>query len=403
MRRVTRRYFDNAATSYPKPVEVPQAVQQYYETAHASAGRGAYREALETARILQDCRAQIRQLFNCRLDDHVVFTFNGTDGLNLAIKGAIRPGDHVVTTCMDHNSVLRPLSALAEQSAVTWTATETDPETTRVDPADIAAAIQANTRLVVLNHASNVTGVLQPLPEITDVCRKRGVLLLVDAAQSAGHVPIDFERLGLDLLACPGHKGLLGPLGTGVLLIRAGVESRLRTIREGGTGSESERPVQPEHLPDRFEAGSHNAPGLAGLLAAVRWINERGVGRLREHELALCRRMTVRLDGIEGLRWYGPRAAEDRVGVFSVRIDGVEPAELSALLESQFGILTRSGLHCAPLAHRAIGTIESGGTTRLSLGPFASPADVDAAADALAEIAHRRLVSQAAQHSRGAL
>ena len=382
-----RHYLDNAATSFPKPPEVAQALQDYFAQVHASAGRGVYREALAAERVLDDCRAALAQLFGCRPGDHVIFTLNGTDALNLAIKGAVRPGDHVVTTCLEHNSVLRPLSALREQAGITWTAVPVDAQTTRLDPADLARALRPETRLMVVNHASNVTGVLQGLGPLADLCRSRGVLLLVDAAQSAGHVPIDFGQLGLDLLACPGHKGLLGPLGTGVLVIRAGVEHQMRTVREGGTGSHSEQPVQPESLPDRFEAGSHNTVGLAGLLAGVRWINERGVAALHEHELMLCRRLSSGLAEIAGLSWYGPRPAEERVGVFSVRLDGFEPHELSAVLESQFGILTRSGLHCAPLAHQALGTLDSGGTTRLSLGPLTTLANVEAAIVALAELA----------------
>lgn len=384
-----RRYFDNAATSYPKPPGVTAAVLDYFERVHASAGRGAYREAVESRRMLDDCRAALRTLFHARPADQVIFALNGTDALHLALRGIVRPGDHVVTTCMDHNSVLRPLSALEAQLGVRWTAVAVNPDTTRLDPAALASALRDDTRLVVVNHASNVTGVLQPLEDIAAVCRARGVLLLVDAAQSAGHLPIDFERLGLDLLACPGHKGLLGPLGTGVLLIRAGVADQMSTVREGGTGSESELPVQPAVLPDRFESGSHNAPGLAGLLAAVRWIEGRSLRALREHELALSRRLAERLDGIPGLRWFGPREAEQRVGVFSVRLTGLAPAELSAILEERFGILTRSGLHCAPWAHRAIGTLADGGTTRLSLGALLTLADVDAAAEALAALAHR--------------
>ncbi|MEW6253288.1 MAG: aminotransferase class V-fold PLP-dependent enzyme, partial [Planctomycetota bacterium] len=260
-------------------------------------------------------------------------------------------------------------------------------ETTRLDPDTLAEAIRPATRLVVVNHASNVTGVLQPLDRIAELCRARGVLLLVDAAQSAGHVPIDFAALGLDLLACPGHKGLLGPLGTGMLLIRGGVEQQMRTVREGGTGSQSENAFQPERLPDRFEAGSHNAPGLAGLLAAVRWINQQDVAGLRAHELDLSARMAAVLDRVAGLTSYGPRRPEERVGVFSVRLDAFEPPELSALLEREFGILSRPGLHCAPFAHNAIGTLNRGGTTRLSLGPFTTPEDIDAVGAALVDIA----------------
>lgn len=382
-----RLYFDNSATSYPKPPAVAAAVLDYFERVHASAGRGAYREAVASAGLLADCRAAIATLFNCRPDDHVIFALNGTDALNLAIRALLRPGDHVVTTAMDHNSVLRPLSALEMQIGVRWTVVAADPETTLVDPAAIGAAIRPGTRLVVVCHASNVTGALQPLAPTAALCRERGVPLLVDAAQSAGHVPIDFAALGMDLLATPGHKGLLGPLGTGVLVIRGGIEREMRTVREGGTGSASELPVQPETLPDRFEAGSHNGPGIAGLLAGVRWLLERGVTALRTHECLLCRGMSERLGAIRGLRWFGPRDVEQRVGVFSVRIDGVQPEHVSAILESQFGILSRSGLHCAPFAHRTIGTLETGGTTRLSFGPFTTLDDIDVAADALARIA----------------
>ncbi len=382
-----RRFFDNAATSFPKPAGVLAAMQDFFARVHASAGRGAYAETLECERLLEACRTALRQLFHCAAGDHVIFTLNGTDALNLALKAVVRSGDHVVTTVMDHNSVLRPLSALEQRGELTWSAVPVDPDTTLLDPDDLAEALRPETRLVIINHASNVTGALQPLDQLAALCRAQGVLLLVDAAQSAGHVPLDFAQLGLDLLACPGHKGLLGPLGTGVLLIRAGVERQMRTVREGGTGSQSESPQQPERLPDRFEAGSHNAPGIAGLLAAAKWINERGVAQLRSAELMLSAQLSAALERIRGLTWYGPRKPEQRVGVFSVRIDDFAPAELSALLEREFGILSRAGLHCAPLAHGAIGTLKLGGTTRLSIGPFTTPADIDAAAAALAEIA----------------
>jgi cysteine desulfurase family protein len=385
-----RLYCDNSATSHPKPPDVATAVRDYFGHVHASAGRGAYREAIESRRIIDDCRGAIHQLFRCGADDHVIFTLNGTDALNLAIRGIVRRGDHVVTSAMDHNSVLRPLSALEQRDDVAWTAVSVDPETTRLEPAAVAAAIRPETRLAVINHASNVTGVLQPIDEIAEICRERGVALLVDAAQSAGHVEIDFGRLPIDLLACPGHKGLLGPLGTGVLLIRAGVEDRMRTVREGGTGSSSESTAQPAELPDRFEAGSHNAVGIAGLGAAVRWINSRGVAALRDHEVTLCARMVEELNRLEGVHWFGPRSVEHRVAVFSVRIDGYEPADLSAVLESQFGILSRSGLHCAPLAHESIGTLDRGGTTRLSLGPFLREDEIDVVAGALGELAGGR-------------
>ena len=381
-----RRYFDNAATSFPKPPGVAEAMRAYMADIGASAGRGAYREALESRRVLDDCRDAVRTLFHMSPADHVIFTLNGTDGLNMALKGMVRAGDHVVTTAMDHNSVLRPLHTLRDTRQIEFDVVAVDPQTTRVSPDDIAAAIRPETRLVALNHASNVTGVLQPLESIAALCVERGVALLVDAAQSAGHVPIDWSATPIDLLACPGHKGLLGPLGTGVLLIRSGVEERLTTLREGGTGSESESAEQPRALPDRFEVGSHNAVGIAGLHAGVRWLIDNDLALLRKHELALCRRMITGMDELDGLRFFGPHAADERVGVFSVVLDGFEPTELAALLEQEFELLTRSGLHCAPFAHRTIGTEATGGTTRLSFGPFMELADIDAALAALKEV-----------------
>lgn len=382
-----RRYFDNAATSFPKPPGVSDAVRNYVENIGASAGRGAYREAIESGRLLERARSLVRRVFGCARTDHVVFTLNGSDALNLALKSLLRPGDHVVTTWMDHNSVLRPLSALQAQRGVEWTAVRADRESTLVSVDDVAAAIRDQTRLVALSHASNVTGAAQPIEEIASLCKQRGVLLLVDAAQSAGHVPIDVSRVPIDLLATPGHKGLLGPLGTGLLVVRAGVEQQMQTWREGGTGSESEQAVQPERMPDKLEAGSHNAVGIAGLTAALEWLLERGVPALREHELRLIERITARLVRCESVRWFGPREPAARVGVFSVRIGGLEPAELSAVLEEHFGVLTRSGLHCAPFAHKTIGTDRDGGTTRLSLGPFLDESDVDAALDAVEQVA----------------
>jgi cysteine desulfurase/selenocysteine lyase len=383
---VQRIYLDNAASSFPKPPGVADAVAAYV-AGGGSAGRGAYREAVEAGRLLERTRDLLRKLLGARPADHVVFAFNGSDALNLALKSLLRAGDHVVTTCMEHNSVLRPLSALQSQRGISWTAVDAHLQSSLVAPAAVEQAIGSQTALVVVNHASNVTGAVQNIAAIGEICRRRGLLFLVDAAQSAGHLPIDFSSSPIDLLAAPGHKGLLGPLGTGVLLIRAGLEDRLISVREGGTGSASELPVQPEKLPDKLEAGSHNAVGLAGLRVALEWLLERGVESVRAHELELSNRLTERLDAIAGVTWYGPRESAQRMGVVSFRVGELDPGELSNILEEQFGVLTRSGLHCAPLAHRAIGTFAEGGTTRASFGPFTSAADVDALADALQRIA----------------
>ncbi|QDV89811.1 putative cysteine desulfurase [Phycisphaerae bacterium RAS2] len=382
-----RLYADNAATSFPKPPEVARAIQAYAGQLGASAGRGAYREALETGEILAETRRRLARLIHATAPEQVIFTFNCSGALNLAIKGLLNAGDHVVATRMEHNSVLRPLHALADAGTVNVDYVRADATTGLVDPADVLAAVTPRTRLVCVVHASNVTGAMNDVAAIGPALRKKNVPFLVDAAQTAGHVPIDVQRDGIDLLALPGHKGLLGPLGTGALYIRPGLESHIRPIIEGGTGSVSELPRQPEHLPDKYEAGSHNAIGIAGLGAALAWIEQRTVAALHQHGAELSARFLEQVRDTRGLSIFGPRDPARRVPVFSLRVDGMDPAEVAAVLETEFGILARSGLHCAPFAHETIGTHRYGGTTRLSLGPFNTPADVDRITAALREIA----------------
>jgi cysteine desulfurase family protein len=390
-----RLYLDNAATSFPKPRAVTDAMVRYATEFGASAGRGAYREAIETAGILTECRRRLNELFHGEKPEHFVFTLNCSDALNLAIKGLIDPrgSGHAICTHIDHNSILRPLNALVDAGCLQQTRVPVDGVTGLVDPDEIRRAIRPDTRLIAITHASNVTGTVQPIREIGRIAREAGVPFVVDTAQSAGHLPIDVQELGIDLLAAPGHKALLGPLGTGFLYIRPGLEKRLRTIKEGGTGSVSELDTQPDFMPDKFEPGSHNAIGIAGLSEGVRWILEQGVEKLAAHDQELVKTMLDGLSDVEGLTYYGPRGVRNRVGVFSVRIDGMEPYELAAVLESHYGILTRPGIHCAPLAHQAIGTTEFGGTTRFSFGPFLEKQDVKFATDALAEIAATVAVS----------
>ena len=387
---VRRLYMDNAATSFPKPPAVTDAMVDYANRLGASAGRGAYAEALETGDMIAACRRAVRTLFGGTSDEHVVFTLNCSDALNLAIKGMIDPRptgpQHVVCTEADHNSILRPVEALALDNVVTRTHVPAD-GAGRVDPAAIKKAIRPDTKLVCLTHAGNVTGAVQPVAEIGRVCREMAVPLVVDAAQSAGHVPIDVQADCIDLLAAPGHKALMGPLGTGFLYIRPGLEKMLRPLREGGTGSRSDEPVQPQVMPDKYEPGSHNAIGLAGLLAGLRWLLNRGVDDVAAHEASLVRTFIGATQNLDGFKYHGPQGVAGRIGVFSVEIDGYGPHELSAVLETQYGILTRSGIHCAPYVHRALETVERGGSTRLSFGPFLTAQDVKFAADALAEVA----------------
>ena len=380
---------DNAATSFPKPPAVLAAMTHYATELGASAGRGAYAEAVETGRLITECRQRLCDLFNGEDPNHFIFTLNCSDALNIAIKGILLSPQssvlspvHCICSHIDHNSVLRPLNALADAGVIEQTRVAIDPATGLIDLDDLRRAIRPTTKLIALAHASNVTGTLQPLREIGKIAREHGVLLVVDAAQSAGHMPIDVQRDYVDFLAAPGHKGLLGPLGTGFLYIRPGLESQMTTIREGGTGSVSELDRQPDFMPDRFEPGSHNAIGIIGLSAGVQWVTDRGVEKLREHELDLIRTFIDGVSDIPHLRYFGPQGVRNRVGVFSVVVGDRVPLDLSGALEAEFGVLTRPGLHCAPLIHEAIGTTARR-TTRFSFGPFLSKQDVKYATDAL--------------------
>ncbi len=386
-----RIYMDNAATSFPKPPEVIEAMVEYQTTCGASPGRGGYTESIEAGRLLDRCRERMNTLINGENPDHVIFTLNTSDALNLAIRGMVMPfrrrGEpaHVVTTWMDHNSILRPLHAL-EADGVTSTYVECDPETGRVDPDAIRAAIRPDTRLVATNHGSNVTGTLQPVEKIGVICRELAVPPCIDRAQSLGHMPVDVQAAHIDLLAFPGHKGLLGPSGTGGLYIRPGLERQLEPIRHGGTGSASDLPVHPENMPDRYEPGSHNAIGIIGLSEGLKWLLDRGVETLWREEQVLTARMMDGLMALPCIKLLGPKEPAERCSVFSIVHDDLDAHELAAILDQQFGILTRAGVHCAPLAHRTLGTMERGGAVRLSLGPFMGEEDVDYCLNALAEI-----------------
>ncbi len=368
-------------------------MNRYAADMGASAGRGAYHEAVETGRLINECRRRLNRLFHGEKPEHFVFALNCSDALNIALKGLIDPREqsHAICTHIDHNSILRPLHTMEDRGWLKTTRVPVDSITGLVDPDDIRKAIRCDTKLIAITHASNVTGTVQPMRAIGKIAREAQVPLIVDAAQSAGHLPIDLQADCIDLLAAPGHKGLLGPLGTGFLYIRPGIEQILETTREGGTGSVSETDRQPDFMPDKYEPGSHNAIGIIGLSEGIKWILDQGIDKLRAHDAELAHAFIGAIEGIEGLTYYGPRGVEDRVGVFSVHIDGYDPHELSAVLESSFGVLTRSGIHCAPLAHAAIGTAALGGTTRFSFGPFVTPQDIRFVTDALAQIASARV------------
>lgn len=381
-----RIYLDNAATSWPKPETVYRAVNHYQRQLGASPSRSVYAEALEVDRIVQATRTALVRLLDGTGPEHLIFTLNGSDALNLAIHGVLRPGDHAVTSAVDHNSVLRPLRWLEEHGAVDVTRVACGAEGI-VDPEAFRAALRPNTRLVALVHASNVTGALQPIVEVGRIVREHGAIFLVDAAQSLGHVPLSVTEASIDLLAAPGHKGLLGPLGTGLLWIRPGVEQHLAPTRQGGTGTRSHEDLQPEELPDRYEPGNVNALGVCGLKAGVEYVTRQGIASLRAHALQLTQRMREGLSTIAGVRVYGPSDPARQVGVVSLTLEGFEPQELAAILDSSYRIQVRAGIHCAPRMHATLGTLASGGTVRFSFGPFTTAEDIDTVIAALEAIA----------------
>ncbi|HOP78687.1 MAG TPA: aminotransferase class V-fold PLP-dependent enzyme [Thermogutta sp.] len=383
----SRIYLDNAATTWPKPEAVYQAVDEYQRRIGCSPGRSTYADALAADRVVLEARLAVARWLRVGQADHVLFAFNGTDALNMALRGMIRPGDHVVTTIADHNSVLRPLRWLAEHYGVRVDYVACDPEGL-VELDALRSKLNRATRLVAVNHGSNVTGTLQRLEAIVDAVRRHSsAMVLVDAAQSLGHVPLFPGEIGIDLLAAPGHKGLLGPGGTGILYVRPGLEEELVPLRFGGTGSRSDEDRQPDEWPDRYEPGNPNTPALAGLIKGIEYLEQRGLDDLRAHEVTLTQRLIDGLHAIPGVEVYGPKNAADRVGVVSINVKGLSPHELAAILDGQFHIQVRAGIHCAPLIHRRLGTLERGGAVRFSLGPFNTLEHVEAAIAAVRQIA----------------
>ncbi len=374
-------YLDNAATSWPKPEAVYLAVDRFMREVGATPGRGGHWREEEAARIADEARAALAELFNAPDPAGVAFTMNATQAINMALKGLLQPGDHVITSSIEHNAMWRPLKAL-ERRGVSVTAVSCAADGT-LDPADVRAAIRPDTRLIALLHASNVLGTLLPVAEIGQIARDHGIPFLVDAAQTAGAYPIDMDAMHIDLLAFPGHKGLYGPHGTGGLIVRPGI--RLETWIEGGSGTESAPETMPEVLPLRLEAGTQNAAGIAGLLAGVRFVQEVGVERIREHELALTGQLIEALRDVPGLAVLGPADLARRTAVVAVTVEGYVPDQLAAVLDQVFDIATRAGLHCAPQAHRTAGTLETG-ALRFSPGYFNTSDEVAEAAAALRSI-----------------
>ena len=334
-------------------------------------GRSGHALSIRSARDLFTARERLAQIFGAGDSSRFIFTGNATAALNQAIKGILRPGDHVVTTSVEHNSVMRPLRRMQEAGVrVTVVPAGADGV---ADARDIVAAFRKATRMVALVHASNVSGALQPVEAVVAAARKRGVLILVDAAQTAGSVPIDLSSLPVDLLAASGHKGLLGPQGTGFLYVRDGVD--VVPLIEGGTGSRSESDHQPEFYPDALESGTQNSVGVAGLAVSLAWILRRGVEAIRRKEVALLVELLSGLSRIPGVRVFGPRDPARQVSVVSFLVEGVDPAEVGRRLEREHGVLVRAGLHCSPNGHRTLGTFPEG-TVRVSPGPFTTRGEI---------------------------
>ena len=359
-------YLDNAATSFPKPESVYEAVNRAMREECGNPGRSGHRLSLAADRNIREARMLCAKLFGAQSPDNIVFAQNTTESLNIAIKGLLSPGDHVITSSLEHNSVSRPLHFL-RQSGVEVTKLPVDINH-GLNTDDIKKAMRHNTKLVVCTHISNVTGTVNDISTIGAFCRENGFAFLVDAAQSAGARHIDVIKMNIDLLAFPGHKGLLGPQGTGGLYIRQGIS--LKTIIQGGTGSDSELLEQPDTMPCKFESGTLNTPGLSGLAAGIRFILKHGIEEIERRESEFINQLTEGINGIDDIQLIGPVQGCDRGNVISIRIKSISPANAALMMDSVFNIAVRSGLHCAADAHRSIGTLESGGTLRISPNYF---------------------------------
>ena len=377
-------YLDNAATSFPKPEVVYQTLDRFARTTLANPGRAGHRMAVEAEQALDAARHSLNQFFRGEDPSRWIFTHNCTDGLNLAIKGILRPGDHVVTTDLEHNSISRPLEALRKAGFISLSRIKSHEG--YVDPAEIKKALTGATSLVAMTHASNVLGTVQPIEAIAAIVREAGALLLVDAAQTAGVVPIDLRGTPIDMLAFPGHKALYGPTGTGALYVGRGTDGRIRSWREGGTGGDSTSPTQPAELPYLLEGGTPNVLGISGLAAGVAWVAEKGPEKLRKKEVTLLEPVVDWVQNTEGWRIAGRWDAATHVSALSLVVpESLAPQDAAAILDTSFDIAIRPGLHCAPYIHRALETYPQG-TIRLSPGAFNSLEDIQAFIDALSQI-----------------
>jgi len=378
-------YLDNSATSYPKPEAVYTAVNNTLRNVGANPGRGGYKLSLEASRIVFSCREALSNLFNIKNCDRLAFTSNATEALNIGIKGLLNAGDEVITTPIEHNSVLRPLHSLEKSLPIKVNFINCK-EDGSFFPEDVKKLITKKTKLIVITHASNVIGTITPVEETFAICKEFGIVTMLDVAQTAGILPIDVEKMNIDIMAGSGHKSLFGPQGTGFIYVNDAIT--LKTLKEGGTGTHSSELTQPEEMPEKLECGTLNTPGIAGLLAGVNFITETGIENIREHEIKLGKKLVEGLLKNDKVVLYGCQAPEKRASALSFNIKRLDCSEVGFILDEIYDIYVRVGLHCAPLAHKLIGTFPSG-TVRVSPGYFNTDDDIEAFIYAVNEISKK--------------
>lgn len=376
-------YLDNGATSFPKPEAVYQFMDAYYRKSGVNPGRSGYDMCLEAGEVVENCRKQLTDFFGGTDPNRLCFSYNSTDALNLIIHGLLQEGDHAISTRLEHNSVLRPLYHLEQEQGVAVDYAGVDAKGF-VDPHEIERLIRPDTKLVIVNHASNVIGTVQPIAEIGRICREKGVVFAIDASQSAGMVPIDMDEMNLDIVAFTGHKSLMGPTGIGGLYVREGVDIRL--TRAGGTGVRSAVRTHLYEYPYRLEYGTLNSVGVAGLYTGVRWVLDRGVENIHAHEMKLTGMLRDGLREIPGVTLYCQDDLTDHISVLLFNLDGVEAMDTGTMLDVDYNIACRTGLHCAPLIHEDIGTADIHGAVRFGIGPFNTEAHIEQAITAVREI-----------------
>lgn len=377
-------YLDNGATSYPKPKGMVAAMEECILKYCGNPGRSGHFMSMKTGEEVYHARRKIAELFNIEQAERLIFTKNTTEALNLGLTGLLKEGDHVITTSMEHNSVLRPLKSL-ERKGISQTVIRADRQG-RIKVSDIEKTIRPSTKLIVITAASNVTGTKMPLAEIGTLARKRGILFMVDGAQGAGCMKIDVREMNIGMLAVPGHKGLLGPLGTGALYVSP--QTEIAPLLAGGTGTESKSRIQPREFPDGFEAGTINAPGIIGMGFSAEFIGKIGVEVIEEYEKNLISWLDEAFDNMDFVHRYGP-GCEEKTGITLINVDGIGAEELTTTLSSEYSIAVRGGYHCAGLAHKTIGTWNTG-AVRISTGPFNTKKDMEKIADAVWKIGSRQ-------------